>query len=69
MTADKFQWSDPALTTMGPAPDDPNRLFSMDAAGNRPPISGLANVKRRKIGRKESDSPEAVLYGDRSGEE
>jgi hypothetical protein len=69
MTADKFRWSDPVLTTMGPAPDDPNRLFSMDAAGNRPPRNGLADVKRPRIGRDENDSPEAVLYGDKVGEE
>jgi hypothetical protein len=69
MTADKFHWSDPAMTTMTPSPDDPNRLFSMDAAGNRPPRNGLAAVKRARIGRGESDSPEAVLYGDKTGEE
>lgn len=69
MTTDRFQWSDPALTTMGPAPDDPGRLFSMDAAGNKPPRNGLADVKRRKIGREKGDSPEAVLYGDKPGDE
>jgi hypothetical protein len=69
MTADKFRWSDPAMTTMGRSPDDPNRLFSMDAAGNRPPRNGLAEVKRLRIGRAESDSPEAILYGDKADEE
>lgn len=69
MTADKFRWSDPAMTTMGRSPDDPNRLFSMDAAGNRPPRNGLAGVKRPRMGDEASDSPEAVLYGDKQAEE
>lgn len=39
----------------------------MDAAGNKPPKDGLANVKRPKIGKGKNDSPEAVLYGDKAG--
>lgn len=68
MMSDKFRGSDPTMK-ITPATDDPYKQVSMDAAGNRPPKDGRANVKRSKIGKGKNDSPEAILYGDKSGDE
>lgn len=60
-----YRWSDPAMTAVGRAPDDPNLKFSMDAAGNKPPKDSLATMKRSD----KADSPEGALYYDGEGED
>jgi hypothetical protein len=63
-----FRWSDPAMTTTTPAPDDPSKQFSMDAAGNKPPKDGLGAMKRSTV-REIAADPEIALYGDKPGDE
>lgn len=60
-----YHWSDPAMTAVGRAPDDPNLKFSMDAAGNKPPKDSLANMKRPG----KDASPEGALYYNGEGED
>lgn len=63
---DKYRWSDPAMSATTRAPDDPNGQMSTDAAGNKPPKDGLAEMPRP--GAKKS-TPEVRLYDDRPGDE
>lgn len=67
--SDKYRWSNPAMTSVSPAPDDPRKQISMDAAGNKPPQDGLAAVKRRRSDSESGNTPEIILYGDRPGDE
>lgn len=67
--ADEYHWSDPAMTTVAPAPDDAKNQISMDAAGNKPPKDGLASMRHRRIVGGEKTSPEVLLYGDKPGDE
>lgn len=62
-----YHWSDPAMTVVGRAPDDPNLKFSMDAAGNKPPKHSLAHMKRPHTDA--SGSTEGALYYDGRGED
>ncbi|RAZ77012.1 hypothetical protein [Mesorhizobium atlanticum] len=68
--AEKYRWTDPAMTTVTRAPDDPNNQVSIDAAGNKPPkdILKLANMKQPKLPGGDN-SPEWILFGDKTGDE
>ncbi|MFE0017708.1 hypothetical protein ACFWXH_22900 [Mesorhizobium sp. NPDC059054] len=65
--AETYRWSNPAMTAVGRAPDDPNLKFSMDAAGNKPPKGSLATMKRPVMDG--PGSPEGVLFRDGQGED
>ena len=65
--SESYHWSDPAMTAVGRAPDDPNLKFSMDAAGNKPPKDSLAKMKRADPGA--DSTPEGTLFYNGEGEE
>lgn len=66
---EKYHWSDPAMTYVTPAANDPNKKFSMDAAGNIPPKLDVELADMKRPARKKDKSPEERLYDDPSGTE